>query len=118
MSQRAERFAKLVQEELSALLVHGIKDPRVTEAGLVTITHVHVSDDLGVARVLVTLHGLGPRPKDGAGCDDKERQRALLMGLKSARPYFGAELGRRLKSKKGYRILEVRGSEPSAAPAS
>jgi len=88
--QRAERFAKLIQEELGTLLVHGsIKDPRVADAGLVTITHVHVSDDLGVARVLVAVHGA-----------DEARRSALVSGLTSARPYLQRELGRALQAKK------------------
>lgn len=89
MSERAERFARVMKEELSALLLRGVKDPRVSEAGLLTITHVRVSDDFGVARVYVTLFGA-----------DQEKERALLKGLKSASAFLHAELGRRLRTKK------------------
>jgi ribosome-binding factor A len=85
MSDRAKRFARSVQEELSALLRH-VKDPRVSDAGLVTITHVQCSDDLSTARVLVTVHG-----GDGE---------ALVKGLTSARPFLSRELGRALRAKK------------------
>jgi ribosome-binding factor A len=89
MSERALRFGRLVQEELSDLLHRGIKDPRVTDAGLVTITHVRVSDDLGVARVTVALHG-----------SDAGKEKALLAGLARASAFLRAELGRRLKARK------------------
>jgi ribosome-binding factor A len=88
MSDRPLRFARLVQQELGELLAK-VKDPRVAEAGLMTVTHVRVSDDLSVARVLIALHGA-----------DQERQRALLKGLASARPFLQGELGRRLRTKK------------------
>jgi ribosome-binding factor A len=89
VSERAQRFARLVQRELSELLQRGVKDPRVSEAGLVTVTHVRVADDLGVARVLVTLHG-----------GDAIKEKALLAGLSRASAYLRAELMRRLKAKK------------------
>jgi len=90
MGQRATRFARSVQEELGAILARGgIKDPRVSEAGLLTVTHVQVSDDLSVARVLVTLHGA-----------DENQKKALLKGLHSARGHLQRDLGRSLQSKK------------------
>ncbi len=89
MGQRAIRFAKMVQEELSEILLAGIKDPRVQNAGFLTITHVTVSDDLGVARVLITLH-------DG----DAHREQQLIRGLESARPFLQRELMKRMRAKK------------------
>jgi ribosome-binding factor A len=85
---RAERFAAVVQEEL-AMLLGEVKDPRVSEAGLITVTHVRVSDDLGVARVLLTVHGA-----------TELEQAKLLEGLKSASSYLRRQLGRALQSKK------------------
>ena len=58
MGPRAERFAQLIAEDLNQILSRGdIKDPRVSDAGFITITHVGVTDDLGLARVKVVLHG-------------------------------------------------------------
>jgi ribosome-binding factor A len=88
MSQRQERFARLIQEELAGLM-REVKDPRVADAGLITITHVRVTADLGLARVAVALHGGTP-----------ERERALAAGLERAAPFLRAELRRRLDSKK------------------
>lgn len=89
MSQRQERYAKLVQAELSTLIAREIKDPRVADAGLVTITRVTVTADLGLARVAVVLHG---------GAADKGK--ALIEGLTRAAPFLRAELRRRMDSKK------------------
>jgi len=90
---RAERFARSVQEELSTLL-SSVKDRRVSEAGLLTITHVRVSNDLGVARVQIAVMPYG------GGEIDMEQTAALLEGLARAAPYLRRELGRSLQSKK------------------
>src|SRR5260370_28963728 len=89
ISQRAERCARLVGEELSILIGEELKDPRVAEAGLVSVTHVQVSADLGMARVFVWL-------LDGSPV----QQKRLLEGLESARPFLRRELGLRLQAKK------------------
>ncbi len=89
MSQRQERYAKLVQAELATLISREIKDPRVADAGLVTITHVRITADLGMARVAVVLHG-----------GDEEKGKALIIGLNRAAPFLRAELRRRMDSKK------------------
>jgi ribosome-binding factor A len=89
MSQRQERYARLIQEELAGLISREVKDPRVADAGLVTITRVSVTADLGLARVAVVLHG-----------GDPAKQTALVAGLERAAPFLRAELRRRLDSKK------------------
>jgi ribosome-binding factor A len=88
VSQRSERFARLLQAELATLL-REVKDPRVANAGLVTITQVRVTADLGLARIAVVLHAGTP-----------ERKKALLAGLERAAPFLRAELRSRVDSKK------------------
>ena len=88
MSQRTERVARSVQEELGDLM-RQIKDPRVTEAGLITVTHVRVSPDLSQARVLVSLFG-----------GDAKKGADLIVGLDRARGFLEREIGRRLHSKR------------------
>lgn len=67
-----------------------IKDPRVADAGgLLTITRVSVTADLGMARIGVVLHGEGP-----------EKQKLLIEGLTRAAPFLRSELRRRLDAKK------------------
>ncbi|MBI3988549.1 MAG: 30S ribosome-binding factor RbfA [candidate division NC10 bacterium] len=79
--KRAERVGDLLREELSLLLFHEVRDPRI---GILTITRVTVSDDLRLARVYFSA------PTDQEVC------RRTLEGLESAAPYLRGELGRRL----------------------
>ena len=51
---RTQRVADYLQRELAALIQHEVRDPRV---GMVSITGVDVSRDLGHARVYYTLMG-------------------------------------------------------------
>lgn len=81
---RLERVEDLLKEELSELILRGVKDPRV---GFVTITGVRVSADLRHARVYVVTHETG------------EEQERTLEGLQSARGYLRGALGRRVRLK-------------------
>ena len=89
MSQRQERVSRLIQAELASLM-REIKDPRVADAGgLLTITRVGVTADLGLARVGVVLHGAEP-----------EKAKLLIEGLTRAAPFLRNELRKRLDAKK------------------
>ena len=80
--QRASRVGEQIHKEISALLVKGLKDPRI---GFITITAVDVTSDLHLARVFFTVMG-GP-----------EAIRETERGLKSSIPFIRRELGRRLR---------------------
>jgi ribosome-binding factor A len=88
MRERQERFARLVHEELS-MLIDGVEDPRVAEAGILTITHVKVSADLGSARVYLRLGDATP------GTEAR-----VLAGLKKATGWLRHELARSIQAKK------------------
>jgi ribosome-binding factor A len=79
--KRAERVGQAMQEELGAMLLRDLKDPRI---GRVTVTRVRVSDDLKHARVSVVVAG------------DAGAQARCLEGLRSAAGFLRGELGRRL----------------------
>jgi ribosome-binding factor A len=83
-SQRAQRVGELIQKEVSALLLRGLKDPRI---GFVTITGVEVTPDLHLARVYYTVIG------------DQAARRESAAGLKSSTPYIRQQLGRQLQMK-------------------
>jgi ribosome-binding factor A len=83
-SQRAHRVGELIQHEISALLIRGLKDPRL---GFVTITGVDVTPDLHLARVYYTVVG------------DEAARRATAAGLKSSTPFIRQQLGRQLRMK-------------------
>ena len=81
-SQRSLRVGEQIQKELSALLLKGLKDPRV---GFVTITEVKVTSDLGLARIYFTVMG------------EENVRRETTQGLTSAGSYLRRELGKRLR---------------------
>ena len=78
MSRRTERVNHLLRERLSEVVLRDIKDPRVR--GLVTVTEVDVSPDLGSARVFVSAMGT-----------DEERA-ATMEGLRSAAKFLQGSL--------------------------
>lgn len=80
--QRSHRVGDQIQKEISALLVKGLKDPRI---GFVTITAVEVTPDLHLARVFFTVMG------------DEKARRESESGLKSSVPFIRRELGKRLR---------------------
>jgi ribosome-binding factor A len=85
MGQRAERVGNLIQHEL-AELIRELKDPRLQAATLVTVTRVHVADDLGSARVLVSILADDPP--------------AVLRAIGRAQRFLHGQLLRRLRAKK------------------
>jgi ribosome-binding factor A len=83
-SQRAHRVGELIQQEISALLIRGLKDPRI---GFVTITGVEVTPDLHLARVYYTVIG------------DEAARRNSAAGLKSSIHFIRQQLGKQLRMK-------------------
>lgn len=81
-SHRPERIADLIRHELALLLEREVKDPRI---GFVTITSVHVTPDMGTARVGVTVLG------------SAEKQADTLKGLAAASGFLRTALARRLQ---------------------
>ena len=91
-SQRLKRMGDTVQRELSELIRQELKDPRL--GGLVTISAVKVSADLGYAEVYVTIMGreLGDDQSEAA---NKE----TLEVLNKASGFLRHELSRRIKTR-------------------
>ena len=90
--QRLKRMADSVQRELSELIRQELKDPRL--GGLVTISAVKVSADMGYAEVYVTVMGreLGDEQSEAA---NKE----TLDVLNKASGFLRHELSRRIKTR-------------------
>lgn len=78
---RTQRIGDQMQRELSELIRREVKDPRV---GLVTITAVDVSRDLGHAKVFITVMG-----QDGTDAVPQ-----TLKALSSAASFLRLHLGR------------------------
>ena len=81
-SNRIGRINEEIQRELSALL-RQVKDPRV-QGGMVTVTHVDTTSDLRYARIYVSAL-------------NKDQEKDMLKGLKSAAGFLRRELGRALQ---------------------
>lgn len=80
--KRSERVSELLRHEIS-MLVQDIQDPRL---GFVTITAVHVSDDLTDAKVYYSVFG------------NQEQQDISSKILIHAIPHIRHQLGRKLES--------------------
>jgi ribosome-binding factor A len=83
-SQRAQKVGETIQKEISALLLRGLKDPRI---GFVTITGVEMTPDLHLARIYYSVIG------------DEAARRSSAAGLKSSVPFLRAQLGKHLHMK-------------------
>lgn len=89
MSQRTDRVAGEIRAVLSDVLTRQeIKDPRVWDAGLITITGVQVSGDLRHARVLFLLHQA-----------PAERSEKVCEGLQAAAGFLRHRLGKVLHTR-------------------
>ena len=60
MKTRAEKVAHELQREIAAIVRDDVQDPRI---GFVTITRVHITDDLGSARVWFSSLGTASQRK-------------------------------------------------------
>jgi ribosome-binding factor A len=86
MNQRVQRLAMEIREVLGQIVTRQeIKDPRVYDAGLITLTHVRLSGDLQKATALFTVHGA-----------DKQALWKVRDGLNHASGYLRRRLGREL----------------------
>jgi ribosome-binding factor A len=92
-SPRALRVAQLIQEEISRLLLRGLKDPRL--GGLITITGAKLSPDLKEAVVYYSVFG------------SEAQQKETAQGLSAASPHLQRELSRNLKLRYAPRLRFV-----------
>ena len=81
-TRRQRQVAELIHRELSLLLMHDTRDPRLAE---VTITGVEVTADLLLARVHFTVMG-------GA-----EQEQEALLGFEHAKGYLRTQLAGRVE---------------------
>ena len=79
-SRRQQKVAELIKQEVSDLIQHELKDPRI---GFVTVTDAEISADLRHAKVFVSI-------LEG----DKEE---TMEGLKAAEGFVRTEIGERVR---------------------
>ncbi len=82
-SNRIGRINDEIQRELAAQF-RNLKDPRVSQGGMVSITRVDTTADLRYAKVYVSVL-------------DKEQEKDVLKGLKSASGFLRREIGHALQ---------------------
>ncbi len=81
-NNRIGRINEEIQREMSSL-IRTVKDPRVAEAGVISVTAVETTPDLKYAKIYVSVL-------------DKTASAQAMKGLKSASGYLRRELGQRL----------------------
>ena len=81
-SNRIGRINEEIQREMSSL-IPTVKDPRVANAGMISVTAVETTPDLKYAKIFVSVL-------------NKSASAQALKGLKSASGYLRRELGRSL----------------------
>ena len=81
-NNRIGRVNEEIQRELASL-IPTVKDPRVANAGMISVTAVETTQDLKYAKIFVSVL-------------DKSASAQALKGLKSASGYLRRELGQRL----------------------
>ncbi|MDD5746806.1 MAG: 30S ribosome-binding factor RbfA [Candidatus Omnitrophica bacterium] len=81
MSQRKEKVAQRIKEEISDIIHNEIKDPRI---GFLTITRVELTPDLRFGKVYYSIMGTDQQKKDAE------------LGLESAYKFIRRILGERL----------------------
>ena len=82
---RTVRLDEQFREEISKLLMKGLKDPRI---GFVTISRVEIMNDLSYAKVFISVLG-----------SDREKA-ASLIGLRNSAGFIRTYLGKALKIRK------------------
>ena len=93
-SNRIGRINEEIQREMSSL-IRTVKDPRVADAGMVSVTAVETTPDLKYAKIYVSVL-------------DKSASAQALKGLKSASGYLRRELGRALSLRNTPELTFVR----------
>jgi ribosome-binding factor A len=93
-SKRIRRIGNQIRQTLGELLLHDLRDPRIAEAGVVSITHVQVSPDLRTAKVYLS-----------SSDESQEIRNKMVAGFRSAGRYLRGEVGRRLDLR---RVPELR----------
>lgn len=79
---RVSRVGEQIKKELSQIIQHEIKDPRV---GFVTVTAVEMSGDLQIAKVYISIFGT------------EEEKEKTFVALDKAKGYMRSEIGKRIR---------------------
>ena len=87
---RQGRLGEEIRRIISEMLIHGVKDPRLS--GMISLTGVEVTSDGSYATCFISILGLNQ--------NQEERQKEaedVLAGLNSAKGLFKREIGHQIK---------------------
>ena len=79
---RVEKVQEAIQHEISNMLLHDVKDPRIQ---FVTVTGVELTDDMSYAKVFISLYG----PED--------KQEETWKALNKALGFMRTEIAKRIR---------------------
>lgn len=82
--ERADRVAEEIKKEISDIIQHELKDPRLC-AELISVVKVNMSKDLRHAKVFVSIFD-----------KNKENVESTMKALENAKPYIRREVSRRV----------------------
>lgn len=80
--RRLDKLSEEIRREVSSILTEEVKDPRLS---LVSVTRIEVSNDLGSARILVSVLG------------DEKKQEQAMQALEKARGFVRTEISNRIR---------------------
>jgi len=79
---RVEKVQEAIQHEISNMLLHDVKDPRIQ---FVTVTGVELTDDMSYAKIFVSLYG------------PENTQEETWKALKKALGFMRSEIAKRIR---------------------
>lgn len=80
--RRVEKMAEEIRREISGIIAEAMKDPRLS---LVSVSRVEVTNDLGHARILISVLG------------DEQKQEEAIQALDKAKGFVRTELSNRVR---------------------
>ena len=83
MSHRARRLSVTIKKEISDMIQHDLKDPRI---GFTSITAVDISSDLRHAKIYLSVFG------------DDEQKKSTIEAFQKAQGFIRTELAKRIKN--------------------
>ena len=79
---RVEKVQEAIQHEISNMLLHDVKDPRIQ---FVTVTGVELTDDMSYAKVFISMYG------------PEEKQEETWKALNKALGFMRTEIAKRIR---------------------
>lgn len=79
---RVEKVQEAIQQEISKMLLHDVKDPRIQ---FVTVTGVELTDDMSYAKIFVSLYG------------DESKREETWKALNKALGFLRTEIAKRIR---------------------